>query len=197
MSKFHILGTLCVSSLLMASALGAQAGKINPKDVRQPLPGPIGGPVKPTGPLAPVACRVDPAIGSINLAKGKGAGSAQVTVEVKNMGRDAWQSGPRQQQLVIVVKNGNSGAVWNRTYTLTTRAAAGARMGYFTTAVIPRAFDDFEFGGTVEARINYDPDIAIDGQRCNDDTNAANNVKLINTEQVFGFISGSARSQSF
>ncbi len=159
-----------------------------PKDaIQKPLP----------GPLRPLACTVDPAIGAITLTKGKAAGSVQVTVEVRNMGSSTWQSGANQQNVSVSVKNGNTGNVVSRSQALPGRAVANSRMGMLTTPMIPNAFDTFEFGGSVEAIINYDPDIAIDGNSCNDDRNAGNNRKSISFEQVQAFLAGSAATRSF
>lgn len=182
-----IITTLGAIILCATSATAEPAPQL-PKDaIQKPLP----------GPLRPLACMVDPAIGTITLTKGKAAGSVQVTVEVRNLGSSAWQSGANQQSVSVSVKNGNTGNVVTRSQALPGRAAANSRMGMLTTPMIPNAFDTFEFGGSVEANISYDPDIAIDGNSCNDDRNSANNRKSISFEQVQAFLAGPATTRSF
>jgi len=63
-------------------------------------------------------------------------------------------------------------------------------MQRFTTPLIRNAFDDFEFGGHVALSISYDPDIFIDGNRCNDDSNAGNNTFRIETGEILAFMNG-------
>jgi hypothetical protein len=133
----------------------------------------------------------------VTLTKGKAPGSVQVSVEVRNLGSSAWQSGANQQNVNVSVRNGNTGNVVSRSQALPGRAAANSRMGMLTTPMIANAFDTFEFGGSVEASVSYDPDIAIDGNSCNDDRNAANNRKSISFAQVQAFLAGSAATRSF
>jgi hypothetical protein len=144
-----------------------------------------------------IACAVDPAITRITLSKGKSPGSVRVTVDTRNMGRSAWSSGPRQQVLSLSVRNGNTGAVSAHSWPLAASAAAGASMGSFTTPMITNAFDSFEFRGIVNASISYDPDIRIDGNACNDDSNAANNVKDVTDGQVADFLASKSSSMGF
>ena len=185
MAKFvAMLGTIA----LCATVATAEPTPQHPKDaIQKPLP----------GPLRPLACIVDPAIGAVTLTKGKAPGSVQVSVEVRNLGSSAWQSGANQQNVNVSVRNGNTGNVVSRSQALPGRAAANSRMGMLTTPMIANAFDTFEFGGSVEASISYDPDIAIDGNSCNDDRNAANNRKSISFAQVQAFLAGSASTRSF
>ncbi|MEQ1550788.1 hypothetical protein [Sphingorhabdus sp.] len=188
MPKFAaILGAIALCAAAATAATGEPTPQLPTEAIKKPLP----------GPLRPLACMVDPAIGAITLTKGKAAGSVQVTVEVRNMGSSAWQSGANQQNVSVSVKNGNTGNVVSRSQALPGRAAANSRMGMMTTPMIANAFDTFEFGGSVEASISYDPDIAIDGNNCNDDRNSANNRKTVSFEQVQAFLAGSAPTRSF
>ena len=140
--------------------------------------------------LATVTCSVDPAITRITLVKGKTPGSARVTVDTRNIGPSAWRSGPRQQILSLSVRNGASGP-------LAASAAPGASMGSFTTPMIANAFDSFEFRGMVKATISYEPDIGIDGNACNDDSNATNNVKEVSDGQVADFLASKSGTMGF
>lgn len=141
-------------------------------------------------------CHVDPAIGAVTLTKGAG-GDVSVTYEVLNRGRQAWASGPNQQQVTVRVTNANTGRSFRETQLLAGAAAPRASMGRFSTPMIRNAFDDFEFGGDVEVQIGYDPDIFIDGNRCNDDAAQANNVLRISNAQVASFLGSTARSRTF
>lgn len=183
----RITSSLAMIALFSTAAVAEPTPQL-PKDaIQKPLP----------GPMRPLACSVDPAIGSITLTKGKAPGSVQVSVEVRNLGRSAWQSGGNQQSVNVSVRNGNTGNVVTRSQALPGRAAANSRMAMLTTPMIPNAFDTFEFGGSVDASISYDPDIAIDGNNCNDDRNTANNRKTISFEQVQAFLAGRAATRSF
>jgi hypothetical protein len=144
-----------------------------------------------------MTCSVDPAITRITLVKGKAPGSARITVDTRNIGRSGWQSGPRQQVLSLSVRNGASGAVSAHSWPLAASAAAGASMGSFTTPMIANAFDSFEFRGTVKASISYEPDIGTDGNACNDDSNATNNVKEVNDGQVADFLASKTGTMGF
>ncbi|MBX9575240.1 MAG: hypothetical protein K2X07_06340 [Caulobacteraceae bacterium] len=142
------------------------------------------------------ACHVDPAIGAVTLTKG-GGGDVSISYEVLNRGRQAWASGPRQQQVTVRVTNANTGRTFTETEALAEAAAPRGGMGRFTTPMIRNAFDDFEFGGDVEVEIGYDPDITIDGNRCNDDAATANNVLRVSNAQVSAFLGSTARSRTF
>lgn len=153
----------------------------------------------PTVPLGTpmLTCNVDLDVTSVTLTKTSTPGAVRVTYEIHNVGRSAFASSAGQQQATLAVRNNNTGNVVTRTRALGTRAAAGARLARVSTSTIANAFDTHEFAGTVDVSIAFDPDIAIDGNACNDDANAANNRLTITTEQVWAFISGSASSQVF
>ena len=185
------------STLLLTGALvlgAAAAPQITPKTPLTPQPR-----LTPRPLLTPAAgCRVDPAITAITLTK-VGGSKERITVgfEVVNQGRSAWSSGPGQQTVSLKVRNGNTGREFTASRPLPERAAAGGRMVSFTSPVIPNAFDTFEFGGTVDVRIGYDPDIAIDSRPCNNDANASNNHRQVTTRQVNGFLNATASTQRF
>lgn len=142
-------------------------------------------------------CQVDPAVVSVTLTKGSRRGQVRVSYEIVNQGRGAWASGPRQQGVNLLAHNGNTGRDYRNYRALTGRAGAGASMLRFTSPLINNAFDDFEFGGHVEVAISYDPDIYIDGNNCNDDSNAANNTFRVENADILGFMRGAATSQTF
>ncbi|KTE10753.1 hypothetical protein [Sphingopyxis sp. H115] len=156
-------------------------------------------PAKPRPKFDPpgVICQGDPAISRINLIKGAAPGSVTVTVETRNQGTGAWRSRAGQQVLAVMVRNGNTGAVSRHSWPLHARAEAGTSMGTYGTPLIRDAFDTFEFRGTVEAKISYDPDILIDGNSCNDDRNMANNVRRVSDSEVGRFLAGDAARMQF
>lgn len=184
-------------AILLAS--GTAMAQIQP---REPLPTqqhtlPGGRPLEPKVKVT-APCRVDPRIGAITLAKVSAKStSVQITFEVINGGPSAWSSGANQQTVTIMARNNNSGAVYRESKPLAANAASGARMLYHTTPTIHDAFDNFEFGGTVDVSIAYDPDIYADGNSCNDDTNPANNRKTIDYRAILTFMNGSRLSQTF
>ena len=73
----------------------------------------------------------------------------------------------------------------------------GERVGRVVSTPIANAFDTFEFSGTVEMSLSFDPDIAIDSNPCNNDANAANNTFSIDSAGVQAFLAGTARSRTF
>ncbi|HEV7227843.1 hypothetical protein [Brevundimonas sp.] len=148
------------------------------------------------GLIRDAVCAVDPAITGVTLTKGDG-GAVRVAYEVANRGRHAWASGEGQQMVTVRVTNGNTGRIFAESEALATAAAPRASMGRFSTPMIADAFDTFEFGGEVEVEIAYDPDIAIDGNGCNDDGAARNNVLRISHSQVAGFLGSRATSRTF
>lgn len=146
----------------------------------------------------PAPCVVDPAIESITLTKTKTPGAIKVGYVIKNKGTSAWSSGSGQQNVTLTVKNGNTGRITHTsTKPLPTSAAAGARMLSFTTPIINNALDTFEFSGSVDLQIAYDPDIAIDGRKCNDDANSANNRKTLGHAELSAFLGGAAGTKTF
>ena len=176
------------------AATGLPTGKRQHKPILRTSPTTL---PTPRATITP-ACQVDPAITSITLTKSAGAKEKIIVAfEVTNLGRSAWSSGAGQQNVTLTVKNGNTGRSYTVTRPLPTRAAAGARMLSFTSPVIPNAFDTFEFSGTVDVQIAYDPDIAIDANRCNDDSNPSNNRKQITDRQVSAFLASPRATMRF
>lgn len=179
-----------LAALLLAAPVAAQPQTqvpITPQQPQLPSPRPI-----------PVACRVDLAITSITLTKLSRPGYARVEFEVVNLGPSAWNSGAGQQLANLVVHNNNTGA----DYTLSVpfgarRIARNERAARVQSTTIANAWDTHEFGGTVQASLSFDPDIAIDGNACNDDTNPANNTFSLTHAQVWAFIGSSRTTQTF
>lgn len=142
---------------------------------------------------------VDLAITNATLYKLSRPGDARVEFEIYNLGPGEWNSGARQQMANLVVRNGASG----HEYTMTQvpiggrRFASGARVGRVISTPIASAFDTFEFSGAVEMSLSFDPDIAIDGNDCNNDANASNNTFSIDSAGVQAFLGGSASSRTF
>lgn len=146
----------------------------------------------------PAPCIVDPAVDSITLTKTKTPGSIIVKYVVKNKGSSAWASGANQQNVSLIVKNGNTGrTTFSGVRPLPGSAAAGAQMLSFTTPIINNAIDTFEFSGSVDVQISYDPDILLDAKKCNDDANSANNRKTLGHAELTAFLGGTATSKTF
>lgn len=185
------------SSVSIASAIAASAFAASA----------LAGPFEPIGKLpdrarpgygpALAVCDVDPAIASITLTKGARPGDVRVSYEVVNRGRSAWRSGAEQQLVLVKTVNGNTGETFDQDRALTGVAAAGASMQRASTPMIAHAFDSFEFGGTVDVTVVYDPDIRIDGNACNDDRRSGNNTASIDAATVFAFVSSRATSRTF
>lgn len=174
-------------------AASAMAGPIAPKGVTPAHPLPAG----TTLPGFTLGCFVDPSIVSVTLTKGARRGQVRISYVVANAGSSAWRSGANQQGVHLRAVNANTGGVFASDRPLTGAAAAGATMQRFTTPMIDNAFDDFEFAGSLDLRIGYDPDILIDGNGCNDDGNTANNEFLLDNGEILGFMNGAARSRTF
>ena len=186
-----ITSVISVAATVSIAASAMAAPPLPPSGIRP-------GPSITTPKIIPsVVCNVDPAVASITLTKGGRRGQVQVTYEIVNRGRSAWRSGANQQGVHLRAVNGNTGGVFADDRVLTGSAAAGASMLRVTTRMIENAFDDFEFGGHVELAITYDPDIFIDGNKCNDDANMANNTFRVENGDILAFMKGTARTRTF
>lgn len=200
--NFRLFSAVAAVCVLTSGASVALAGpgdrnlkpQVDPRLVR---PTPRITPTPRFTPLPVRPCRVDPAVGTITLIKGPRRGMLRVSYTVNNLGTSAWRSGPNQQNVTVSVKNNNTGRTQRFTQRLPGAAPARGLMLRTATPFIPNAVDDFEFGGTVEIRIGYDPDIAIDGNDCNNDINMANNRRVIDTRQIMAFMNSRDRTRSF
>lgn len=192
---FRSITSVVAIAATVVVATSAMAGPaIRPAPIR---PGPAVPPLRPLPGVLPVTCNVDPAVVSVTLTKGARRGQVRISYEIRNLGRSTWRSGANQQGAHLRAVNGNTGGVFSSDRPLPGIAAAGAVMQRFTTPMIENAFDDFEFGGHVELAITYDPDILIDGNRCNDDANTANNTFRIENGDILAFMNGAATSRTF
>jgi hypothetical protein len=149
-----------------------------------------------SGPLTPLpkgvqdkmrsalVCRPDLTISRIVLTRsGPTRNVVSVSVEVRNIGRDSFTSDPRQAGVSAALTNGNTNGVTNLDLGSLAEVPAGStRIHNGVSTTMP--FDTFEFGGEVRAAINYDPDITMDGQPCNDDAVYANNTFAISNDRV-------------
>ncbi len=189
------IGAVCAFALTVSGAAVAQERLPSGIQIVPPrLPTDV---LPQTGPRLPALCQVDPAVASVTLTKGSRRGQVSVSYEIVNRGRSAWSSGPRQQGVNLEAHNGNTGRTYRNHQAMTGSAAAGGTMLRFSSPYIRNAFDDFEFGGHVAVSISYDPDIYIDGNNCNDDSNAANNQVRIENAEILAFMRGSATSRTF
>lgn len=191
--KTTIISAVCAACVVSGVAVAQQR---LPSSLPY-TPGQIPGARTPDFRPGPIACQVDPSIVSVTLTKGRNAREVSVSYEVRNMGRSAWASGHRQQGVNLTANNGNTGRSFTSYQTMTGSAASGATMLRYTSPQIANAFDDFEFGGFVDVSLSYDPDIRIDGNACNDDSNGFNNRIRIENDAILGFMRGTARTQTF
>lgn len=146
--------------------------------------------------LAESLCSVDPAVTAVTITK-LGRNQYRVAYEIANRGRSAWRSGSNQQNVLLTTRNGSSGRTFSDVQSLTGSAGARSTMARYSSPAISDALDDFEFGGLVEVSIAYDPDIAIDGNRCNDDSNSGNNTLAVEGEALMAFLKSRATSRTF
>jgi hypothetical protein len=189
---------MAASIMLLASGAAAQVTTQLPRGTQiTPQQTPRGG----WRPTLPGRCVPDPAIVSVTLTKSAARGAVTVSYEVRNVGRSAWASSETptstQQNVSLIASNANTGAVFRDSRRLPIAAAAGARMLLFTSPVIPNAFDDTEWGGSLDVIIGYDPDIYLDSRPCNDDVNSANNRVHVDYAAILAFMTGPARTQTF
>jgi hypothetical protein len=185
-----------------AAALIATAAFADPviAPVRLPDPGADQRPLPKIPPqnIPPQTCQVDPAIVELILTKVGERNLLTIQVKVSNLGRSAWASGDRQQSVRVVARNSKTGRVSSHRQALPGSAGANSAMTAFTTPVITDIFDGGgAYYNTVDAEIGYEPDIIIDGNDCNDDSNKTNNRRTIGVKQVSAFIQSAASTQSF
>lgn len=195
------IGAVCAFTTMLAGTAVAQE-RLPLQRLPQDL-GPIAQDRLPSGvttrdlsPLRPQRCQVDPAVASVTLTKGRQPTAVSVSYEIVNRGRSAWASGPRQQVVQLAITNSSSGRARRFSRTLTDSAGAGATMLTYNSITVANAFDT-EFAGTVEVAIVYDPDIAIDGNPCNDDSNSGNNQLRIDSAEILAFMQSTATSRTF
>lgn len=199
--RMLLVSSLALATLTAAGAAQAQDGGrvlLPPPVVQVPRE------ILPTIPTRPPggatfgsACNVDPAITRLVLRKNGSGNRISMQIFVSNRGTAAWSSGAGQAMANWQLRNGNTGQVQGGSANLATAAAPGAAMMNYTTPTYRDAFDTFEFSGTVTVSLVYDPDIRIDGNRCNDDRNAANNTVTLSSQQVQAFLAGSSSTQTF
>jgi hypothetical protein len=148
-------------------------------------------------PMLKPVCHPDPAITGVMLTKGSAPLQVQISYTITNVASSAWHSGTNQQNVTLTAHNANTNHTFTDTRPLPGDAAGGAQMLNFTTPMIDGAFDNFEFGGFLDLRISYDPDILLDSNPCNNDANLGNNHFRLENSQILGFMKGTARSQTF
>jgi len=181
---------LFAASLAAALSLGAASAQVSSGAIT---------PVRPDLRIR-AACggSVDLAITSATLFKLARPGSARVEFDIYNLGPGEWNSGA-QQVANLVVHNGASG----HDYTMTSvpiggrRFAAGERVGHVVSPPVNSAFDPLEFAGTVQMTLSFDPDILLDSNPCNDDSNPANNTFAIDSAGVQSFLTDGAPAHTF
>ena len=186
-----VAAAVCTAFILPAS------GQANPSQFKPIQPGPRG-PFQPQHtPMLQPACRPDPAITSVTLTKGSHPLDVQISYTIANLAPTLWHSGPNQQNVTLTAHNANTNHSFTDTRLLPADAPGHAVMLTFTTPMINNAFDNFEFGGFLDVRIGYDPDILLDSNLCNDDANSANNHLRLENGAILGFMKGPMRTQTY
>ncbi len=101
-----------------------------------------------------------------------------VHAEVRNLGDAPWSSGSGQQALRVSLHGG-------RTRELTAIDFTSLQPGQERSVVTETTLSAHdEFAPRIVARIDYDPDIAGDGNPANDDCNRGNNTREISNEEL-------------
>jgi hypothetical protein len=98
-----------------------------------------------------------------------------VRVRIKNIGRGDFESDPEAQSVHIESFRGMQRAALGRLAIPNIPAGETSVTGYTTTVRWTQGLSD-EFPRGIQARIGYNPDIYLDGNPKNDDSNLRNNV---------------------
>jgi hypothetical protein len=106
-----------------------------------------------------------------------------VTVDVKNLGLDNFVTDPRQAGVYVQFVNSRTNVTTETEIGSIDRVTAGS-VRVFRTVWTPMPFDLAGLGGTVRARIGYDPDINNDSVPCNNDLVFANDQLSISNDRV-------------
>jgi hypothetical protein len=110
-------------------------------------------------------------------------GTVRLTGKVKNIGNTNFSSGPKQQFIQLIQKPlGTSTETVIKHHEFSTLAADAE---IEVTIVIPWDVA-IEFQPEYILRISYDPDIYIDGNSNNDDTNSTNNTFTLSGFDING-----------
>jgi len=144
-----------------------------------------------------LVCHPDPAITSVTLTKGKYPLGVTVSYPVTHVALTPWHSAPNQQNLTLTAHNANTNQTYANIQRVPADMPARSVMLEFTTPMIKDAFDNFEFGGYLDLRIGYDPDILLDSNPRNDDSNAASNHFRLENSDILGFMKGPKRTQTY
>ena len=195
-SSSVVLAALAVTGAAVMPAQAQDRPRLPPEAVQPQLPPGVSDRLRDRL-RPPTPCRVDPAITRVTLRKNGAPNRVQVAIEVVNRGPGTWSSSRGQGVASWEVRNGSTGRVQSGSDVLATSARAGGRLLSRTSPVYSDAFDTFEFSGSVTVRLAYDPDIAIDGNTCNDDTNMSNNQVTISPAQISAFMASRNAVQVF
>jgi len=147
-------------------------------------------------------CAPDPAIESVTLTKlfvpGHPERPTGVTVSyvVRNKGL-RWNDPAGAIGGVYFTTHNATRDTFSIHQNLPVAAAPGAVMVSYTSPTIGPDFGADEFVGFVDVRLLYNPDDNLDGNPCNDDQNANNNVVRIEDGALTGFLFGHDVSKTF
>jgi hypothetical protein len=193
-SKLLLRAGLC-AALCAGCVSMATAAPPNTAATATTVPNPITMPKGITDRIRPAAvCAPDLTITRIALTRsGPTRSVVRVSVEVRNIGTGSFVSDPRQAGVSALLTNGNT----NGRVTLNLGSISQIRSGatqVLTDISADMPFDTFEFGGEVQASINYDPDILLDGQPCNDDRVYPNNAFSISNDRIRAWLATPSNS---
>lgn len=179
-----------VGALVLVPPAHAQDGDARVTSAKRATPKP--GVVTPR-------CKIDLGIGQVFVSKAGTSGASGITINtlIMNHGTGTWKSRPGQQILVLALRNESTGKMTTIREPIPAGPTAGRNVMNYSSPVLHNVFDGFEFGGSIEIRIEYDPDIRSDAEPCNDDTNASNDHRVIPASRLTPFLLSSRRSGQF
>ena len=169
-------------SIVSASALADLSSGV--KDpVARPTPAPLPG----------VPACVDPAITKIGVRNitrlPSGAYTFTLSAVLRNAGTADYRSQPNQQTVAVYEVGLGARRL------LTSQRFGNLRVGEVQEIRlgVPSWWVSNEFPPSYEFAIQYDPDIAIDGNRANDDCRSANNKLGVTSEEINAQLRASGR----
>lgn len=139
--------------------------------------------------IRPVIVCTDPAAVEIRVSNVRTRPDGAATIydfdvvgTVRNIGITPWSSGRNQQSANLAF--GGRVVAWRDFTALAVGASVSlrSRMSLYASD---------EFPPSVELSITYDPDIAIDGNRGNDDCRLGNNTRRLSGSELLGLAAGS------
>jgi hypothetical protein len=119
-------------------------------------------------------------------------------LRITNVGTSGeWKSGPEQQAAYFTLHKGNSLPDVTGSYKIPYSGGPGVELANFNTGEYAVDKASMRAAGYIDVRIGFDPDIAIDNNLCNDDSNPANNHVRIPGAAVADFYASADRMRDF